>query len=204
MALTNRIAAMREAVKGLPDSDALLLDFYDRRRLATWTQDHPGVILWVRERVGRVLKGWRPFGPRADVSEEASGEYIPDEKLRIHLPTSKTPYGVSALAGLEQIRDTLRHPQGVARLVGLSGVGKTRLAQALFQKAIGKNSLEPSAAVYTDIGSDSPDPAVTDLASQLVATGKRTILIVDNCPPDLHGRLSQICRASASKLSANN
>jgi hypothetical protein len=201
-ALRNRRAAMREAVKGLPGSDALLLDFYDRRRIATWTQDHPGVILWVIEKVGRVLKGWHPFGPWADVSEEASGEYIPDEKLRIHLPTSKTPDGVSALAGLEQIRDTLRQPQGVARLVGLSGVGKTRLAQALFQKAIGENSLEPSAAVYADVGSDSLDPAVTDLASQLVATGKRTILIIDNCPPDLHGRLAQICRASASKLSA--
>ena len=86
-ALTNRRAAMREAVRGVAGSDALGLDFYDSRRLATWTQDHLGVILWVRERIGRVLKGWRPFGPWADVSEEASGEYLSDEMLRIHLPT---------------------------------------------------------------------------------------------------------------------
>jgi hypothetical protein len=100
-ALTNRRAAMRDAVWDAAGSSVLALDFYDCRRLATWTQDHPGVVLWVRERIGRVLEGWRPFGPWADVSEEASGEYLSDERLRIHLPTSEMPIGVSVMAGLE-------------------------------------------------------------------------------------------------------
>lgn len=199
-ALRNRRAAMREAVQDLAGSEALVVDFYDRQRLATWTKDHPGVLLWVRQKIGRPLARWQPFGPWADVSEEVSGEYLLDEKLRIHLPTGKTPEGVSALTGLEQVRNTLRLPQGIVRLVGLSGVGKTRLVQALFQKEIGKDSLDPSIAAYVDIA-EPPEPTPTDLASQLIATGKRAILIVDNCPPSIHASLSKICRASGSTVS---
>ena len=60
-ALTDRLAAMRAAVSDAENNEALQLDFYDRNRLATWTRSHPGLMLWVRQRIGRALSGWRSY-----------------------------------------------------------------------------------------------------------------------------------------------
>ena len=86
------------------------------------------------------------------------------------------------------------------RLVGLSGVGKNRLVQALFDVRIGSRPLPPSHAVYTNL-SDNPDPQPTGLASDLIANRMRALLIVDNCPPDLHRRLSDLCSGATSTVS---
>ena len=91
-------------------------------------------------------------------------------------------------------------PHGVVRLVGLSGVGKTRLVQALFDSRVGEESLDPTLAIYTDMA-DEPDPQPTGMALDLIATRARAILVIDNCPPDLHQRLSERCRAPESTLS---
>jgi hypothetical protein len=41
-ALKNRRDAMGEAIKGTPAEGNLVLDFYDRNRVATWVRDHAG------------------------------------------------------------------------------------------------------------------------------------------------------------------
>ncbi len=48
---------------------------------------------------------------------------------------------------------------------------------------------------------DIPNPQPIALVSELINTGKRAILAIDNCPPDLHRRLSEICRSDGSPLS---
>ena len=83
-ALKNRREAMAEAVNDLPNRSSLTLDFYDRTRLATWVRDHPGLIPWVRSKVGKDISGWRSYGPWAYEPDGPSGEYLLDEKLRIH------------------------------------------------------------------------------------------------------------------------
>jgi len=60
--------------------------------------------------------------------------------------------------------------------------------------------LIPSLAIYTNMADD-PDPQPVGLASDLIASGTRAILVIDNCPPDLHRRLSEACRTPASLLS---
>jgi len=48
---------------------------------------------------------------------------------------------------------------------------------------------------------DGPDPQPTGLASDLIAARTRVILVVDNCPPELHRRLSELCRSPGSTVS---
>lgn len=98
------------------------------------------------------------------------------------------------------MRDILRAPGKVVRLVGLSGVGKTRLVQALFDERVDGQALDPSLASYTNMA-DGPDPQPTGLASDLIAARTRVILVVDNCPPELHRRLSELCRTPGSTVS---
>lgn len=198
--LRDRLLAMKEAVSILTNGNDLTLDFIDRTRLATWVNDHPGRILWVLEKAGRSLPGWKPYGNWGYSPEGQGSEYLIDDKLRLKNGRSSDSDGVTAITGIENIRKALKEPHGVVRLVGLSGVGKTRLVQALFEEAIGEGFLDPSLACYTDMG-ENPSPTPVDLATRLIADGQRSILVVDNCTPELHKKLSEVCRQPESKLS---
>ena len=198
-ALRDRKDAMRDAVADLANASDLRLDFYDRNRIATWVRGYPGVVAWVRERIGRTLAGWRPYGDWAGSNEGIEGTYLLDDALRIQGPELRGQ-SLSAADGVNRLRNILCSEQGVVRLVGLSGTGKTRLAQALFDNRIGENSLRPDLAIYTNI-SDDPNPQPVAVASDLVSESRRQVLVIDNCPPDLHGRLSEICRTTGSKVS---
>ncbi|WP_421955135.1 hypothetical protein [Polaromonas sp.] len=200
IALSNRQKALREALTGVINAAQLHTDFYDRTRLATWVRQHPGLITWVKEKVGRALVGWRPYGPWGGAAEDVDAEYLLDDKLRLHLGGHRDAPAQPVTNAIDELRDGLAQPGKMVRLVGLSGVGKTRFAQALFDAHIGSRPLAPSLAVYTNL-SDNPDPQPTGLASDLIANRTRAVLIVDNCPPDLHRRLSDLCATSGSTVS---
>ena len=88
----------------------------------------------------------------------------------------------------------------MVRLVGLSGVGKTRFIQALFDARIGSNALLQSDALYTD-ASESPDPSPLDMLPRLIGLEQRVVLIIDNCGVELHRKLATKVAQSACKLS---
>lgn len=199
-ALRNRIDAMKEAVSTEKDYDNLFLDFYDRGRVATWVRSHPTLLLWVRNKVDRQLTGWRPYENWANSPGGVEEEYILDNGLRLQNGTRPVDEGMSIENGLLRLRTALSTPGTSVRLAGLSGVGKTRLVQALFDERIGKHALNPSQVFYCDI-SDSPNPTPRSLAEQLIEDKSRSIIIVDNCPPDLHRRLTQTCSKSHGTVS---
>jgi len=200
IALSNRRGALREALTGVTNATQLHTDFYDRTRLASWVRQHPGLITWVKERVGRAIVGWRPYGPWSGATEGVEAEYLLDDKLRLHLGGHRDTPAQLVVNAIDELRDELARPGKMMRLVGLSGVGKTRFVQALFDARVGSRPLPPSLAIYTNL-SDNPDPQPTGLASDLIANRTRAVLIVDNCPPDLHRRLSNLCAASGSTVS---
>lgn len=69
--------------------------------------------------------------------------------------------------GIDRIRALLRRPRQCVRLIGLSGLGKTRLVQALFESGVGGEPLEPSVSLYTDY-SDEITPSAREMARRLV------------------------------------
>src|ERR1035437_7773814 len=115
--LANRRDAMKEAMQGVQNADQLLLDFYDRTRIATWVRSHEGLVPWVREQVGRAISGWHSYGSWAYAPDPVTAEYLFDDKLRIHPSKRDTATGVSALEGIRQMRNQLREPRSVVRLV---------------------------------------------------------------------------------------
>ena len=199
-ALRSRRKAMAEAVRDVRHADSLALDFYDRTRLAAWVRDHPGLIPWVRERIGKSIHGWRSYGAWAYPHEGVDGEYLIDEAARIHTGRQEDSEGLTALEGMKRMRELLRNSGNSVRLVGLSGVGKTRLVQALFDGRIDGECLDSSLALYTNMADD-PNPQPVGFASDLLAARTRAILVVDNCPPDLHRRMSEVCRSQGSAIS---
>lgn len=122
------------------------------------------------------------------------------DELRVITSHREDGDGLGAVQGMEHIRALLNQPGKVVRLVGLSGVGKTRFLQALFDARVGQGALDPVLAIYTNT-SDNPEPQSRTLATNFVAAGARAVLVIDNCTRELHRSLTEVCRAQASKLS---
>jgi hypothetical protein len=199
-ALRDRRNAMLEAVSRIDNGPNLKLDFYDRDRLAGWVRCHTSLVLWVKEKIGKAFPGWRPFGNWANSPGGIEEEYLLDEAVRVHDGSNLRSDGITAVEGINHLRAILNRPASSIRLTGLSGVGKTRLLQALFDDRIGENPLNPFQVFYSDV-SDSPNPDPRNFAERLIALPMPAILAVDNCPPDLHRRLTSVCIASGSLVS---
>lgn len=199
-ALSERIDAMNEALFDLEEKDHLTLAFYDQDQMASWVNFHPSMMFWVKEKLRKETLGWQPFKDWSKRSFNIDGVYHVDNKTRIFKGVTASNSEFSTIDGINEIRQTLSKARTSVRIVGLSGVGKTRLLQALFDERIGKNALNHYQVVYGDI-SDELVPSPTNFAERLILLDKPLILIVDNCPPRIHRTLTLICSKEECKVS---
>ncbi|MBX3713072.1 MAG: hypothetical protein KF800_14015 [Lysobacter sp.] len=107
---------------------------------------------------------------------------------------------MSVSEGIKLARDRLRRRGNAMRITGLSGVGKTRFAQALFEADVGEEALSPASAIYADLGEDLA-PTASELVSYLIANDHAVHLVLDNCPPDVHRQLQKQVSESCARLS---
>ena len=184
--LRQRKKAMHEAVSGVAVHPDSTLDFYDAKRLADWVSLYPGVEHWVRERIGKPMDGWSAHGAWATHANEEA--YCVDETQRVVQRSASKVHPLSVPQALEAMVQVLGKPGGVVRLIGLSGTGKTRLVEALFDPVVHPTALSKSLALYTDQG-NAPNPTARDMLLQLGRKGTRTVVVVDNCPPQTHTEL---------------
>ena len=186
--LERRKTAMREAVVDSPNSSCLVTRFVDRNALARWTSAHPGVTLWLRARLGLpVLNGWHPHGRWSSTPAGKEDDLICEPGLRIAVGREAPIEELTE--ALAVIRQLVRNGEKAVRITGLSGVGKSRIVQALFEK-VGVDPLPASQAIYADAGRDS-DPSPSAMLDHLSAQEKPAVLVVDNCPPQTHQALAE-------------
>lgn len=197
--LRERLAGMSEAVSALPNKDDLLLDFYGRDRLATWLRLHPSVSLWARSRLGKPLSGWKPFGRWAATPPDDEDKFLSDAHPCVIDTNSPNKEPMAVREGLELCLHQLRNPGSAIRLTGLSGVGKTRFAQALFEPKQGLATLPASDVIYADLGEDLT-PSASELVSYLIANELETYVVLDNCPSGVHRTLQKELLANGAKL----
>jgi hypothetical protein len=197
---SERLLGMGEAVQGLADKDGFLLDFYGRDRLSTWLRQHPGVALWVRSRLGKPLSGWMPFGRWAATPLEQDDEFLLDDHPCVIDQNSREKEPVAIGDGIKLTRERLRGAGSTVRITGLSGVGKTRFAQALFETDVGEEALPASNVIYADIGNDIT-PTASELLSYLIANDFSAYVVLDNCPPDVHRNMQKQVSLSSNKSS---
>ncbi|CNI50768.1 hypothetical protein [Yersinia intermedia] len=194
-----RLKAMRDAVENDPNSGNIHLDFYDRSKLVQWLRQHPSVMLWVKDKLGQGYSGWQPYGAWSNPPQEIADTLISAPGVTVTLPSEK---GQKLNIGdaIDPMRDLIRSTNKAVRITGLSGVGKTRIVQALFDETVGKNALDRTAAVYVDTGAG-PEPSATAMLDRLIAEGRRAIMILDNCPSELHSSLASKVSAAGGKVS---
>lgn len=187
---SRRIDAFREAIRSTGETyaDSASIEVYDANNIALWVNQHISAIVFVGNILGKATPlGFRTWSKWKGYQDNRY-EYVLDEKL--------TRY-------IEQIQNHFRAPRQVARIVGLSGLGKTRLAFEAFRSPSDKeNILQQSISdqmIYVDAAS-SPS-TLPGMVSSWVDNNIKGILIVDNCEPSLHKRLRDEVEHTNSKLS---
>ncbi|MGJ8525088.1 hypothetical protein LMG33818_000796 [Halomonadaceae bacterium LMG 33818] len=193
-----RLSAMKDAVKLDPNESNIYLDFYDRAKLAQWVRQHPSVLLWVKQKLGQGYSGWRPYGSWSNPPHGVDDTLILAPGVVVMLPSNDQKLSIED--ALEPMRNLIRTSSKAIRIMGLSGVGKTRIVQALFDDKVGANALDRTIAVYVDTG-DEPNPSAAAMLDRLIAEDRKTIMVLDNCPPELHSALAGKVSASFNKVS---
>lgn len=187
--LKNRLDAMRKCLSVNDLADKITIDFYDCRRLADWLEQHPAIINWFRNVLEKPITGWQPYAPWAYNEKDISAKFVVDNKATIYLPNSSTE--ADNLTAINSIRRELSQKK-VIRIIGLSGVGKTRLIQALFDERVSAEcrTLDPENVIYTDI-SDDPEPLPGAMVQKLLNEQSDCVVVVDNCGYEAHNKLTE-------------
>ena len=162
---------------------------WDADQVATWTNFHPSVVAWVREITQSVvMEPFRSWDHWSGRSEHDLHGLVDDERL-------------PALRGW--LRDRLSLPRTASRLVGLSGIGKTRLAlEALGPKeddAVDDSSMRE--IVLYAVESEASTEMIVEAAQRFADVGARVVVVVDDCSPDTHRKLAGIVARANSRSS---
>jgi hypothetical protein len=189
--ILTRIEAFREAIKstGASYSETVDIQIYDVNKISTWVNEYAPLIVQVSNWIGKPLlnsmwtwEDWNKY-------PENNVEYVQDNILLGHI---------------SQLKSHFIEAKKVARIVGLSGLGKTRLALEVFrppenpQENI-ESQMITDQVVYIDAADES-----TGLPGKIKQWQDRNlegILVVDNCDLDLHQRLRKEIEHPDSLLS---
>lgn len=183
-----RERAMQNQLKAIKGQGDLRVRFYGCGELANWLRQYLAVQLWVRERLGIQLDGWRRFGRWSTTPPLVNDDLICEDGIAIILP-GREGEKLDILQGIDAIRELVRTSEKALRIVGLSGVGKSRIVQALFEESVGNNSLDRNLAIYADLGDD-VNPSVRKALEHLIIEERSAIMVLDNCPSNVHNQLA--------------
>jgi hypothetical protein len=193
-----RLEAMSKAVADHPNKNVIHLDFYDRFKLHQWLRQHPGVMLWVRTVLGQPLSGWQSYGRWSNVPDGMTDDLIMAPGVSVILPT-QNHQKLTIEQAITPTRNLISTSNKAIRIAGLSGVGKTRFVQALFDETIGEDALDRTSVVYVDTGAD-PVPSARQLIDQLIQDGRSATVVIDNCQPALHSDLASRITSSENRI----
>jgi hypothetical protein len=172
--LTERRKLISDEADKLVPSGSVVVDFFDRSTLHQWLRQYVSVQLWVRHALGKPLSGWRPFGRWSNVPLDADDTLIVGQGLYLSLPGKNSDLPLAE--GIPAVRELILSSSKSIRLAGLSGVGKTRFVQALFEQGFDSDPLDRTKVIYADIGFG-VEPSATVIVDTLAAENRDAILV---------------------------
>ncbi len=181
-----RVAKMRSKLKALGkrNADSIEIVVYDANTIQSWVNKYLSTVAvvaqWVHRPVIAGMQSWQEWSRREEYQRIP---FVCDDARK---------------DAIKDIRSSLTTPRSCARIVGLSGLGKTRLALEAFRTSESYNDISTK-AVYIDAAHDVPN--LSAIVSDWVRHGYTGILVVDNCELSLHKRLRTEISRTDSRMS---
>ena len=186
----DRAEAIRKALRdaGLEMKDAQV-EFRDAEQIVEWTNRHATVATWLKEKTQPGTLGpFRSWSHWAGRVEHDGSQWVEDERL------SDVRTGVLG---------AVAEPRSAFRIVGPSGIGKSRLALEALGPTVGEEETGrylSDLVLYADESEYSAE-AINRTVQRLADGGQRAIVVVDRCPMESHRILSDMVSRSGSRLS---
>lgn len=205
------ITGIEEGITAAGNDPSLLSDIriYDCNRLATWTNQHPAVALWLNSELRQVhMHGFQSYSDwqkesgthKTSFQDSETPRFIARGKM---VESSCKDVTINEIGNFEEISgliDEFLNEQGHSvRVVGASGYGKTRFVHELVGSdrptvgIIGLSSSQLVYCIYEDV-KDRLNNIVRDIAN----TGSPALIIVDDCPNEQHTELMSTVNRSGS------
>ena len=181
---------IREAIRdaGMPIDDAQV-EFCDADWVASWANSHPSVAAWVKQQTQPGTVGpFRSWAHWAGHPEHDTSPWANDDRL---------------IALREPIREGASGTRHVVRVVGPSGIGKSRLVLEALGPGEEEERLGVSLAdlvLYAD-ESETGDTAINDVVQTLAENRQRAVVVVDRCPAESHRILVGMVQRRKSRVS---
>lgn len=191
-----RVEKMRELLA--EESKSIHVDFYDQSKLLNWIRSHRHVLIWVKNTLGVRRFGWKSYGNWSQQPIGSDNSMLLSPGVSVTLPTSENK--ISLKDAINPMRDIIRNSKKSTRIVGLSGIGKTRIVQSLFENNIGKNPLDFRNVVYLDVGINT-NALPSEMIDELSSMNQPAIVVLDNCPSNLHSDLTRTALSAAENIS---
>lgn len=203
-----KIEAIKEKIlEGIKNTGAsgkgIQIDIYDTNKIAEWVRLHPSVALWLIEKVdGTNLVGYLSSDAWSARAQFSSTAYVQEIGNRFSVLSNGTVRETNTLTAqdtAERIFDHLSAPRRSFRLLGHSGLGKTRYVTEIFQSASGTlPNILSSAAVFCDYREVSH--TLLDTANTFAKQKTPTVLVVDECPSEIAQQLHEVATHADSML----
>ena len=201
--LEEREEKMRAAFSPFLKKEECKINFYDGNRLAAWASAYPSVALWLLTEVcGKPLRSsWLSWTGWSGEDEDYQFPFM----LHSELEEKKN-----------RIYEILSRPRQTARLIGSSGLGKTRLALEAFRPENFRETAAPRAALSgTDENPAADRARKADLSPLIIYSpaacleeshlrdlkSARAVVIADDCPPEEAAAFHKIALQRDSRLS---
>lgn len=179
---------------------------YDANMIASWAERHPSVAIWLAEKgSGQTLSGYRTVDGWGTRSDFAGIDYVVDagDRYLIGAKKERDPSGaenrVDAVKASAKIFEHLAEPSRLVRIVGASGIGKSRFVyETLRASGTQIGEIFKSSAIVADYNVVAAN--LLSVATRLAESGNQTLLVVDECPRDIAIKLAEISGSVGSRL----
>ena len=201
--------AIIQAVRdGGGDPNRIEVEVLDANKLAEWVNRHPSVALWLAKHTRRrSLAGFQShegWGKSANIRVSPWVAGTTPRFVAVNVAVEGSPgdkpetiwtFEEAAVGILERLDED----QQSVRLAGPSGFGKTRFAYEIFNRGDTlAGQVDTASVIYADYAIVGDE--VQKLALEIAETGSSAILVVDECPDEVHRKLSEAAQRADSCL----
>jgi hypothetical protein len=169
-----RIEKIREKLEELhrPYAKSASIHMFDASYIQNWSNKYASAITAILTWIGRpLIEGMKTWSSWERFDENQLFEFVPD---------------VTRADALTELRRTLENPRHCSRIIGLSGLGKTRLALEICRGDTDTNALTER-VVYIDASFHIPN--LPGIVASWAQHGLDALIVVDNCDLKTHKQL---------------
>ena len=198
---SDRIVAIKQGIQdaGADPDQLTVIDIYDANKIAGWASNYPSIAVWLNEKQsGLTLKGFQTIGGLGKKADFVSIEQIEDKASRFIIENTQGNELTFEKVKERMIND-LNDSKKSIRIIGPSGVGKTRFVYEVFKdETTTAKIILTTSAIYCDFRDINND--IFKILQSLSDTGNPALVIADECSREDAIRLGAIVEKEGSKL----